>query len=176
MDYQILCAIRSSINFDKMVPSAQCTQASLQALCLFQISIAAKAGQVKTLHAPFPNVSPAGNIMSGSIDFFKINIHLPQRSSIHTAADINANDIWNCFIGDCHCGADCAAFSGMYIGHNPYLRSCCEIMVTHPADLLDCFVLYNGCVTDSSIYLSFDFNHCAAPFVFVTRHHRDSNP
>ena len=66
----------------------------------------------------FPNTSPAGDIMSGSIDFFNINIHLTQFSSIHAAADIDADDIRNRFIGDCHCGADRAALSGMYIRLN----------------------------------------------------------
>ena len=118
MDHQILCAVRSSINLDKMVPSAQCTQASLQALCLLQVSIAAKSGQVKTLHAPFPNISSAGNIMSSSINLFKINIHLTQLNSLHAAADIDSNDIRNLFICDRHCGADRAALSGMYIRHD----------------------------------------------------------
>lgn len=90
MDHQILCAVRSCINLNKMVPSAQCTQASLQALCLLQVSIAAKSGQVKTLHAPFPNISSAGNIMSSSINLFKINIHLTQLNSLHAAADIDS--------------------------------------------------------------------------------------
>ena len=169
MDHQILDAVRSSINLDKMVSSAQCTQASLQALCLLQVSIAAKSGQVKALHAPFPNISPAGDIMSGSIDFFKINIHLTQFNSIHAAADIDANDIRNRFIGDRHCGADRAALSGMYIGHDPYLRSCCEIMITHSADLFDSFALYNRCITDRCVYLSFDFKHRAAPFILINK-------
>ena len=169
MDHQILCAVRSYINLNKMVPSAQRPQASLQALCLLQVSITAKSGQIKTLHAPFPNISSAGNIMSGSIDLFKINIHLTQLSSIHAAADIDADDIRNRFIGDRHCGADRAALSGMYIGHDPYLRSCCEIMVTHSADLFDRFVLYNRCITDRRIYLSFDFNHRAAPFILINK-------
>ena len=116
--------------------------------------------------------------MSGSIDLFKINIHLTQLNGIHAAADVDANDIRNRFIADRHCGADGAAFSGVNIGHDPYLRSCCEIMVTHSADLFDSFVLYNRCITDCSIYLSFNFNHCAAPFILITRHHlkRDSDP
>ena len=70
--------------------------------------------------------------MSSSIDLFKINIHLTQLSSIHAAADIDADDIGNRFIGDRHCGADRAALSSMYIGHDPYLRSCCEIVVSPP--------------------------------------------
>ena len=107
--------------------------------------------------------------MSSSIDLFKINIHLTQLSSIHAAADIDADDIGNRFIGDRHCGADRAALSSMYIGHDPYLRSCCEIMVTHSADLFDRFVLYNRCITDRRIYLSFDFNHRAAPFILINK-------
>ena len=42
-------------------------------------------------------------------------------------------------------------------------------MVTHSADLFDSFALYNRCITDRRIYLSFDFNHRAAPFILINK-------
>ncbi len=109
--------------------------------------------------------------MSSSIYLLEINIYFSQFQRVHSTADIDTDDIRYRFIGDGHCGADRTAFSGMNVGHNPYLRSCCEIMIAHSADLFDGFILYNGCITNRCSYFTFDFKHCAAPFVLVTRHH-----
>lgn len=42
-------------------------------------------------------------------------------------------------------------------------------MVTHSADLFDRFALYDRCITDRRIYLSFDFDHRAAPFILINK-------
>ena len=56
MDNQISGAVRSLIDFNKVISSAKGAETALQALYILKLSVAAKAQQIEPLHSAFPNI------------------------------------------------------------------------------------------------------------------------
>ena len=66
---------------------------------------------------------------------------------------------------DRHRGADRAALASVHVRHDPHSAALRKIEITHPPDLLDRLILYDGRVADGCIHFSFDLKH----FLFPTK-------
>ena len=92
--------------------------------------------------------------MSCFIQFLEINSSLANVDGVHTASDINANNVGHCLIHNGHGCSDRAALSSMYIGHDSDPAAFSEFVITYAADLFDCFFLDYVCIAYRSIDLS----------------------
>ena len=79
--------------------------------------------------------------MSGLVQLLEIYSSFSQIDSVHTASDINAHNIRDCLIHDGHGCSNRAALSGMDVRHDTDPAALGEFIITHAADLLDCFFL-----------------------------------
>ena len=88
------------------------------------------------------------------IQLFKIKSRLTQIDCVHSATDVDADNIRNGFIHNCHGRSDRAARSRMDIRHDTDSASRREFVITHTADLLDGFLFNYICITDRCIDFS----------------------
>ena len=98
--------------------------------------------------------------MTCFIKFLQIYFLFSKIYCIHSASNIHAYNIWNCFTLYCHGSSNCTAFTCMYIRHNPNAASFCKILITHSANLFNCFLLNYVCIANSCGFCTFYFQHC----------------
>ena len=159
MDHQIFCAVRSGVYLNKVIAAAEGAEAFLKPFCVLEASVTAQTREVEALKPPLPGIVTARYKVSSLVDPLKVDINFAELNGIHSAADIDAYNVWHDLIGDGHCCADSAAFACMDIGHYPYLGAGGEFIIAHSPYLLDCFILYDVRITERRAYLSFDLEH-----------------
>ena len=142
-----------------MIASAQCSQASLQPLRIFQLAIASKGFQIKSFRPSLPDIHAGRNKVRRLVHLFKIDGSLTKFHRIHATSDVDANHVGHGLSRNRHGRSDRAALSRVHVRHDADFGPLREGVITHPADLLYCFVLYYCRVADCRIYFSLNFKH-----------------
>ena len=144
-----------------MVAAAQGAKAPFQTSGILQSAVAAQVLQVEALLPPFPDAETGGNEVGGGVHLWHVDLHPAQVHSIHAAADIHAHDVGYGLVLHGHGGADGAALAGVHVRHDADAAAFGEVIVAHPADLLNGLVLNDLGKADRGIYFSFDFHPIA---------------
>ena len=140
---QIVCAVGGFIYLNEMIAAAECAETAFHSSGIAEIAVTFQLLQVESLAATLPNISAGRYEMCRLVELFKINITCADIDGVHSAANINADNIRHNLISDCHCSADCAAHSGMDIRHDSDLTATGELIVTHSLNLIPCCI-FNG--------------------------------
>ena len=98
--------------------------------------------------------------MCSFVKTFEVNFIMSKIDGIHSAAQVNADYIWDGLINNGHCSAYRTAFSCVNVGHDSDFRALCKRIIAHAPDLLNGLVFDYVCVTDCRIDFSLNFNHC----------------
>lgn len=102
--------------------------------------------------------------MARRIYFLKINYVIGKLNSIHSASDIDTDNIRAGLVYHSHGGSDCAALSCMNIRHDSDPAVLSKCIAAHSANLLYGFVFYNFSIADRRCYSSFYLQHIFLPF------------
>ena len=97
--------------------------------------------------------------MSGLVYFGKVEVGLAKINCVHTASNIDTDNIGNDLVDDSHRCADRASCARVYVRHNANAAASCELVVTHSADLLDCLLFAHFGVADCCIHFALDLKH-----------------
>ena len=137
-------AVRGAVNFNEVIAAAECAQAPFDAPRIFQRTIAVEFLQVETFLPKVPSISARRNVMSGLVDFFKVERVCLQLDGVHAAADVNAHDVRDGLVGHGHCRADCATLARVNVRHDSDFAALREFVIAHAPNLFasrvfDCF-------------------------------------
>lgn len=106
------------------------------------------------------NVAATGDVLPNQlVQLSKIDFAFFNLYGFHTAADIHAYHSGNNFVGNRHRGADGAAHTCVYIGHNADFAVCKHFLVTNGFDLCGGYLFKFRAKTDGGVIFSFDFDH-----------------
>lgn len=135
MDNKIFCTVSGFVNFNEMITSAQRSQTGIESGQILNICVAPQFFEIKIFYRASMKVSSLRQSVRCGIESPKINISIPKINGIHTAANIDSDDIWNNFVGYGHGGAYCTSFSCMNIRHYPDFGPIGEYVIAHSSYL-----------------------------------------
>ena len=90
------------------------------------------------------------------VEFLKIDLAFLESDGVHSATDIDADDVRNGFVDNRHRRSDRATRARMHVRHDPNLRAARELVIAHSPDLLPSFDLDRLRKRDRRRELAFD--------------------
>lgn len=163
---KIIRSIRHLIHFNKMISTPQCSQASLLPFRFLQIPETPQLCQFKSLFPAIPYILPRWYKVCCLIQFCKIYLTFPKFYRVHSTSNVHSHNIGNCLVLNRHCCTYGTALSDMNVWHNTYLRILSKRIITHPANLPDCFILNHPRITNGRVYFPFNLKHFYLLFFF----------
>ena len=162
MDDQVQRSLFIFVNFNKMITSAESSDAPPRSL---QVDVTG-AGQIGKRNAGSQFVLRLSDFPSRwnfisyqTIQPVKIQFCFRNARGFHAAADVDSYHSRHDFVGYGHGSADGAAETGMNIGHDADFAACERFLVAYSADLPCRRFFQLHAVADCGVMGSFDSNH-----------------
>jgi len=166
VDDKVLAALVVYVYLDEVVAAAERAYASLEALCIIEMTVAVKLCKLRITHYPaLVYVLSCRDILSYClVELLEVYIELSKLHRQHSAADVNSHDIGYDHLTEVCRKSDNTALSCMDIGHDAYPAALCKGLAAKQLYLLRSGVLDDVGVYNGGAVLAFYGIHVHSPF------------
>lgn len=138
VDDEVEVLLVVAVDLDKVVAAAERAEALLctARVDLFDAVELVDIDSPVTAVRPFAHVAPVGDVLADErIELGQVQALLAEKHDVHSAADIDADEVRDDVIADRHGRADGTALARVHVGHDAYLRARRERLIAKRADL-----------------------------------------
>ena len=159
VDDQIKISVSRAINFDEVISAAERADTPFQSSRIVQTAKTIQIRQIEMLLPEVPDIFAGRNVMSRLVNACEVNFVFGELNGVHSATDVNADDVRDGFIGDGHCRSDCATFPRVDVRHYANFAAEREVVIAHAANLFTSGVFDDLCERNCRIKFSANLLH-----------------